>query len=170
VTEASPLGRYAARTPPSADALVTVRLLRVPVRLLEAGREHHDNLMREFRLLALAGDHAGRPGPARLVELTQLLGVRYGNAAARRDGDVDAALERGDDTVDLVYQVPAEVAGPLRELDALMTEADEFCRDEHLLTVQRSPAVRAFTAWYLAQFINQIAGADAVAWDGPLDP
>jgi hypothetical protein len=51
-----------------------------------------------------------------------------------------------------------------------MAEADEYCRTERLLTVERSPRVRAFTAWYLAQFVDQIDGAAPVAWDGPLGP
>lgn len=51
-----------------------------------------------------------------------------------------------------------------------MTEADEFCQTEQLLSMQRSPTVRAFTAWYLAPFVDQIAGRPPVRFDGPLDP
>lgn len=167
MSDASPLGRYAPSGPPDPAALVTVHLLGVPLRLLLAGREHHDNLMREFRLLALTG---ARKGPMKLVELTQELGVRYGSAANRRDDDVDAALERGDVTVDLTYQVPPEAAPPLLELDRLMAQADEFCRSEQLLTVARSPQVAAFSAWYLTQFVDQLQGRPAVRYDGPLEP
>lgn len=161
---ASPLGRYAPDSAPAPDQLVTVHLLGVPLRLLLAGREHHDSLMREFRLLALEGR---TDGPARLVELTQLLGVRYGSAAARRDGDVDAALGRGEDSADLSYEVPREAAAPLQELDRLMSEVDELCRQEQLLTVARTPAVQAFASWYLQQFIGQIEGRPPERYAGP---
>jgi hypothetical protein len=151
--------------------MVTVRLLNVPVRLLLAGREHHDSLMREFRLLALS-QADGAYVPARLAELTQVLGVRYAAARDRPDADVDAALERGDDTVDLSYELPADPAltAGLVELDRLMTAADEFCRDRQLLAPERSPAMVEFARWYLDEFISQLAGGAPSRWDGPLHP
>jgi hypothetical protein len=167
--EPSPLGRYAQEV--HARDTVTVQLLNVPVRILAAGREHHDSLMREFRLLAL-GEIEGAHVPARLAELTHTLGVRYASAANRPDAAVDAALDRGDDTVDLTYELPADPAltAGLLELDRLMTAADEFCRDQQLLAVERSPAMIEFTRFYLDGFVSQLAGGDPVRWDGPLDP
>lgn len=100
----SPLGRYAS---PSDDAGTTVRvqLLGVPLRVMSAAREHHDGLMREFRLLALSGALPAATAPARLVELVDLLGMRYGATTDRPDRAVDAALDRGDDTIDLSYEI-----------------------------------------------------------------
>jgi anti-sigma regulatory factor (Ser/Thr protein kinase) len=164
----SPLGRYG----PTGDTgdLVTVELLRVPVRVLAASREHHDSLMREFRLLALAGGPSGHDVPTRLVELTQALGMRFAAAGSRPDEDFDRALERGLDQVDLVYRVPPAAAESARELDALMGEADEFCRSAQLITLARTPVMVRFGQWYLRQFLDQIAGRPATPWDGPLDP
>jgi hypothetical protein len=164
----SPLGRYAPAE--QTDVLVTVRLLGVPVRVLAASREHHDDLMREFRLLALAAPSGERHVPARLVELTQALGVRYAAAGSRPDEDFDRAVQQGLDTVDLVYRVPPGVADGARELEAMMTEADEFCRSAQLITLARTPVVVRFARWYLGQFSDQIVGRPATAWDGPLDP
>lgn len=50
--------------PPSGEAeLVEVRLQRLPLGVLAASREHHDDLLREFRLMALAsGSRRARPG------------------------------------------------------------------------------------------------------------
>jgi len=169
VSTPSPLGRYAPASAGRAP-LVQVRLLGVPVRVLAAAREHHDNVLREFRLLALSGSAAGTAAPARLVELTQVLGVQYAGARARPDAAVDAALDRGDDTVDLVYEVPAEAADAARVLDALMAEADELCRAEALLTVHRSQAITDFASWYLREFVEQCSGGAATPWSGPVDP
>src|SRR4051794_15032395 len=151
------------------DELHEVRLLDVPVRVLIATREHHDELMREFALLALA-TRSGDDVPTRLVELTQVLGVRYAGAAARPDEAVDEAQARGADTVDLIYSVPAHVIGAADIIDQLMNEADEFCRSEQLLTLARTDTMVEFANWYLDEFRRQVGGAEPRPWAGPLDP
>jgi hypothetical protein len=168
VTTASPLGRYDSGTDDT--GLREVQLLGLPVRVMLASRERHDELMREFALLALAGPGRRADVPGRLLELTQILGVQYGGAASRPDEVVDAAAARGDDTVDLAYVVPAHVLEAADLLDRLMSEADEFCRNEDLLTLARSEVMVAFSDWYLDQFRRQIAGEPPLPWDGPLDP
>jgi hypothetical protein len=169
VTQVSPLGRYDDDAPGN-EELHEVHLLGLPVRVLIASRERHDELMREFALLALGGP-TGRPDiPARLLELIEVLGVRYGHATARPDELVDAAAARGDDTIDLSYTVPAHVVDAADKLDALMREADEFCDGEQLLTLPRSRVMVMFADWYLDEFRRQVAGQPPRAWDGPLDP
>jgi hypothetical protein len=168
VTSASPLGRY--DDDDGREDLHDVHLLHLPVRVLVASRERHDELMREFALLALGGP-SGRPEiPIRLLELIDILGVRYGNAAARPDELVDEAIARGDDTIDLSYTVPAHVLEAADRLDALMAEADAFCRAEQLLTLARSEVMVRFATWYLDEFRRQVAGKPPQPWDGPLDP
>ena len=162
----SPLGRYA--LPGDGGDLVEVRLLGTPLELLVRAREHHDDLMREFRVLALAGRAGDREAPVRLIELTEILGRRYGVAGSRRDQEVDEALSRGEATMDLVYEVPPAVSEAALAMDALMTEADAFCADAQLLTLERDPLLKRFAAWYLDQFVVQCAGGPAVAWAGPL--
>jgi hypothetical protein len=168
VSDPSPLGRY--DDAGMDDELFDVALLNMPVRLMVAGREHHDELMREFALLALSGRSDKPDVPVRLVELTETLGIRYGSAAGRPDELVDAALTRGQDSLDLRYRVPAHAAEAAQTLDRLMTEADEFCISELLLTVQRSPAVIAFSRWYCEEFRRQVAGEPPRPWDGPIEP
>lgn len=163
----SPLGRYDDDT--RDDALHEVQLLRVPVRVMVAGREHHDGLMREFALLALAEDSHRSQLPARLVELTEILGVKYGKAAARPSEEIESALAEGRDTVDLTYQVPAHVVEAAETLDALMTEADAFCESEQLLTLKRTAVVAEFGEWYLEEFRRQISGLPPTPWSGQLD-
>jgi len=164
---ASPLGRYD-ESPPG-DAVYTVHLIGVPVRILEAGRRHHEELMHEFSLLAVA-ETLTDDVPQRMLELIDTLGRRYAETSDVSNAQVDAAVANGDDTVDLTYQVAAHVVDAADRLAGLMDEADEFCRREQMLTVQRSDIVKEFTVWYLGEFRRQIAGEPPQPWTGPLDP
>jgi hypothetical protein len=162
----SPLGRYDVD---AHDGLHEVHLLNVPLRLLAASREHHDEVMREFAMLALDENLDSQHTPTRFVELIDILGRRYGTASARPDAEVDAALERGETTIDLVYHVPQHVTEAARQLDALMTEADEFCRNQHMLALARPQPLIDFARWYLDEFARQINGEQPRPWDGPLE-
>lgn len=163
----SPLGRYAGD--PGRQQLDPVHLLGLPVQLVLDSRDRHDSLLREFALLALA-PRGDRPQPPRLVELTELLGVQYGAAQRRPDEVVDDALRAGLTAIDVTYQVPATIVDAAAELEALMADADEFCREERLLTLPRSPLQVRFARWYLEEFRRQLGGEPPQRWDGPLDP
>jgi hypothetical protein len=163
----SPLGRYDVD---AHDGLYEVHLLNVPLRILAASREQHDEVMREFAMVALDENFDSSHTPTRFIELIDILGRRYGAASARPDAEVDAALDRGDATIDLVYHVPEHVAEAAQQLDALMTEADEFCRQQHMLTLARTQLHIDFARWYLDEFTRQINGESPRPWDGPLEP
>jgi hypothetical protein len=165
--KASPLGRF---DPDVSDGLHEVRLSNLPLRLLAASREHHDEVMREFAMMALDENDATDHAPARLIELVDILGRRYGAAAARPDAEIDEALERGDATVDVVYHVPDHVADAAGQLESLMAEVDEFCRRRQMLALARPEPYVRFAEWYLDEFRRQIAGEPPQAWDGPLEP
>lgn len=162
----SPLGRY--DDSPSDDPLHEVRLVGVPVRVLVAGRQHHDELMHEFSVLAVAEDSRADV-PQRMLDLIETLGTRYASSAERPDAEVDAAQARGDDTVDLAYQVSAHVVEAADRLATLMAEADDFCRREQMLTLERTEVMRTFAEWYLDEFRRQVNGEPPRPWDGPLD-
>lgn len=162
----SPLGRY---DDSSGDGtLHEVQLLNTPVRLLAAGRQHHDELMHEFAMLAVSLEDRDAV-PVRMLEMIDMLGTRYGRAADRPDALVDAAIARGDDVIDLTYQVPTHVVDAADALERMMNEADEFCRNEQMLTLGRSEVQKRFAKWYLEEFRRQIAGEAPRPWDGPLD-
>jgi len=163
---ASPLGRYDVEAD---TGLFEVRLLNVPLRLLAASREHHDEVMREFAMLALDEGLGSHHVPARMLELIDILGRRYGAASERPDAEVDAALARGDISIDLVYHVPDHVTDAAAQLEALMAEADEFCRQQQLLALARPTLQVDFARWYLDEFRRQIAGEPPHPWDGPLE-
>lgn len=162
----------------AAEPLVTVRLLQLPVALHARTQQHGDELLREFRLLAESvavdradgGDPTGASAhdvhlPRRLVELTERLTSRYGHFATEADARLEAAVATGQSTIDLEYRVPPEVGGAARELSALLEEADEFCREgRYLLTLSTPPDLSRYRRWYLAQFVEQAAGADPQPW------
>lgn len=167
MTRTSPLGRYDDAAP---DTLHEVQLIGLPVRIMVASREHHDELLREFSLLALSGPSQRSDVPVRLVELTQILGVRYASSSARPEEEFERAIDAGTATLDLTYTVPAHVVEAADTLSALMAEADEFCRTEQLLTLERTPVLRDFAQWYLDEFRRQVAGEPPRPWTGPLEP
>ena len=164
----SPMGRYAGGSS-STDRVVTVHLLGTPLRLLAAGREWHDSVLAEFRSRALSPQPTGVAVPPRLAELTEVLGVRYAQAAARPDAEVDAALDAGELRRDLVYRVPVGAAEAARTLDELLVEADRLCAAGLLLTPPRPPVLVRFAGWYVEQFRRQCSGEPPQPWDGPLE-
>jgi hypothetical protein len=170
------LGRYTHQSDQTEHSdqtdLRTVRLIGLPVALFLRAREHHDELIREFTLMAIhpGGTSANRVAlPPRLRELVDILGRRYGASTSRADMERDAAIERGDTTVDLTYQVPASLGDDLTMLTQLMDDADEFCRMERLLTLPRDANMVAFGHWYNNEFLRQIDGLPPTPWTGPLD-
>jgi hypothetical protein len=165
----SGLGRYAQDAGDAAPT-VPITLRRLPLRLLLASQEHHDGLLRELRLLALAEqDPDGAAADPRLRELVDALGRHYAPARARRDDEVDAAVARGEATIDQVFSVPVTAAGAMQAVAALLADADRFCEANLLMTPARPALLRRFAEWYTGEVVAQTAGAEPRPWDGPLD-
>ena len=162
----APLGRYGSEVTPDAPR-VEVRLLATPLRLWQRAADHHDELLRELSLLALAPRTGTHDLPTRLVELVELLGKRYGAAVGRPDAERDSALARGLDRLDLVYRVPLSLADDAQSLAALMAECEQFCRSGELLTMPQPPDQAAFGQWYLGEFVGQLRGGSPTPWPGP---
>jgi hypothetical protein len=163
------LGRYA---PAVDDEQVTVHLLNFPLQVFGHARQHHDELLREFALLALRPPE-NRPGhavPSQLLTLIDSLGRRFGGVGDRADQIRDDALADGETHIDLSYNVPRSAGPSLTELHELMEQADQFCRDEQLLTVAATPVERQFRDWFIEQFIAQLEGAQPTPWAGQLIP
>jgi hypothetical protein len=170
------LGRYTHESDQTEQSdqtdLQTVRLVGLPIALFLRAREHHDELIREFTLMAIRADGMAADGtvlPPRLRELVDILGRRFGASTSRADMERDAAIERGDATVDLIYHVPASLGDDLKMLTLLMDDADEFCRMGTLLTLPRDANMVAFGHWYNNEFLRQIDGLPPTPWNGPLE-
>jgi hypothetical protein len=159
----SPLGRYATDVP---GAVVTVVLLAAPLKIWQRAAEHHDELMREMALLALAPDPPDLP--QRLTELVQLLGQQYGAAGSRPDDAREELVAAGIDRMDLTYEVPRSLGPDAARMRALLDEAEEYCRTE-LLTLAQPQDEAAFSQWYIEEFVRQTQGEPPRAWPGPWD-
>ena len=143
-----------------------VRLLGFPLALHARSVEHHEELMREFQLLALDASTPGHHVPRRLVDLITELTASYAGIATVADAERDEAVARGDDTVDLTYHVPESVGDACLRLDRMLDEADDFCRaGERLLTLAAPADATAFRRWYLSEFPAQLGGAPPTPWE-----
>ncbi|MDP9436560.1 MAG: hypothetical protein M3P93_15735 [Actinomycetota bacterium] len=154
-------------TSPAQD-LVEVRLVQLPVQVWAAAQEHFDGLLREFALMTAeqgAESLGGLGVPARLLELVGRLQQQYAGTSDVQRAALFAAAEAGRTTLDLTYRVPRSAAGACQHLDAMLDEADEYCRaGQHLLTLAAPPDQVAFRKWYLSEFVAQIRGAEPVPW------
>lgn len=135
-------------------SLRPVHVVGLPLDVRRRASEHGETLRRELAFV----EHAARPdaAPARLQVLSQDLAARYGPLTAAQDAEADAAAAAGQATVDLVYHLPLEVADACDELEALLDELDEFCRDGDLLTLVTSAEGQAFRRWFLAEIRDQL--------------
>jgi len=146
--------------------LVRVSILGMPLDVMQRSSEHSDELLREFALIR--GESAHHV-PSRLLALIEELRGRFGSFSEGPRRAMDAALARGDETIDLHYDVPPTVAAAARQLGDLLDEADEFCRSGDLLTLATTPEGLAFRHWYLDEFERQIDGLPARPWSDHLD-
>ena len=67
-------------------------------------------------------------------------------------------MPRGSESTDLVVHMPRATATTLVRFVELLDLADEFCREERLLSLARSPEQRKFQAWFLTEFVRQANG------------
>ena len=137
-----------------ADA-VTVVVRGVPVEeFLDFGR-HFRELRREVRLLSLA--HQSDYPLAK--DLSDLFGDLERQLRAGTDETpVLLAQAEGRETVDLEVVVSRAASRTIERFISLLDLADEFCRQQRLLSLARSPEQREFQEWYLRELVHQARG------------
>lgn len=152
----------------NADADRQVMLVDVPVATYRAVQQHTDAVLRELVLMAeYETAKAGRErGPLRLLfdrvnaGFSDRLDLTVQAAHA-----VDAAIERGAESVTLTFTIPARYAASAEAWSALVDDLDAFCRDGTMLSVPVSPEVRRFTRWWCSELVGQLRdGAAPVPW------
>ena len=161
-TSPSPMGRYNAGAFGPGSTLYEVHLINVPVRLFLAARQHHDDLMREFAVLALAHQDENTSDPPELRRLVHELGAH--SAAPAERPDVEEAAQAGLSNVDLTFHVTIGIIDMADRFEALMRSADEFCAAGRMLTMPRSPEVLRFAAWWFNELRSQVAGDPPIPW------
>jgi len=146
--------------------LVEIRIVGLPIELYVEASRHHEELRREFLLIAssASGGESSKV-PARLLALIQDLEQRFQAFTAEPQTALSDAVEKQAPSVDLVYRLPAEVGPAAAEFDVLLDEADAYCREgATLLTLATSPEALAFRRWFLQEFVRQAAGDAPQPW------
>lgn len=151
----------------STPELRTVVLRQYPVRLGVAAKQHNDELLREFTIIAAgrADGTAQDELPSRLVAVMDVIRRQYGAGLEERDARLFAALSAGVEEIDVEQRLPAAAAGAAQALGAILAETDDFCRQgRHLLTLETPPDVLQYRHWYLSEVVTQLEGGPATPW------
>ncbi|WP_372736202.1 ATP-binding protein [Nocardioides sp.] len=149
----------ATRTP--AHDRVRVEILGVPLRLYLEFQGHFKELRREVRLLALAHE-ADYPLAKSLSDLFTTLDrhLREGIGVEQ----IEAAIAQNLTVTDLVVQMPRATARTLSRFIELLDLADDFCRQQRLLSLARSDEQRRFQTWFLCEFVRQAGNEEPLRW------
>lgn len=148
------------RREPTEDR-VRVDILGVPLALFTGFQQHFRELRREVRLLALAHEN-DYPLAKSLSDLFTTLDrhLREGIGVEQ----IEAAVAARRTHTDLVVHMPRATARTLSRFIELLDLADDFCRQQRLLSLARSPEQRRFQGWFLCEFVRQAQGEPPVAW------
>jgi len=144
--------------------LVEVRLLALDMADLHQAEAHHDELFREFALIAAGHPRPGHEVPGRLLALINELTERFAGFTSGPLEELAMAAARGDKEIDIVYTVPRGIDEAITRFAELLTAADDYCRQGDLLTLATPPDAVAFRNWYLGEFVAQSRGSDPTPW------
>ncbi|MGC4110446.1 MAG: ATP-binding protein [Nocardioides sp.] len=143
------------------EETVSVRLLSVPVELMQGALAHGAELRRELRLLAVAHQDT--------YPVASDLSAYF--SAVARDfrwqfaGDALVhAIQDGREHADIDVVAPLDAADRFARLMELYDLADAFCRNERLLTLARTPEQVEFQTWLYGEFVRQGSGKEATPW------
>lgn len=147
--------------------LRTVVLRRYPTRLGVRAKQHNDELLREFTIIATgrANGTADDDIPARLITVMDTIRQQYGAGLEERDARLFAAVDAGVEELDIEQQLPQAAVDAAGALSAILDEADAYCRQgRHLLTLATPADIALFRRWYIDEVTAQLRGADATDW------
>jgi len=149
----------------TAQDLIEIKLLGLPLELRQRSTEHHEGLRREFQMLVEQGHVQPDSVPARLVSLAADLERRFESFAAAGRAELDEATRQGRTTADLMLAIPPGIGPAAAQFKKMIAEADEYCaQGEHLLTLAAPPDVAAFIEWVLGELVRQSEGGDPIPW------
>ena len=145
---------------------VSVRLLGIPVGLLQKSSEQYEALFRELRLMKeRANGSPDAPAlPERLSVLVSQIGARFNGLGPGMDDIWQMAVDDNVEFFDWTLELPESAVVACEFYDAMLDEADEFGSAERLLTLPASPASVAVRRWFLSELTGQLHGKAPVAW------
>ena len=135
-----------------------IRVEGVDARLFLESQDHQHDLIKEFKLIQIGERHDLTAASLSLELATLIEGIldRYADVRSVTRRQALAALDRGDDRVDLVVPVRPDMTEALRTWLRLLEEADRFCAEGELLTLAARPELRALRRWYAEAITRQL--------------
>ena len=151
---------------PDESPEVAVRLIGIPVSLLQKSSEEYEALFRELRLMKERSDHSpGAPAlPERLAVLVSEIGTRFNGLGPGMDEMWQGAVDDKLDSFDWTMVLPQSAVVACEFYDAMLDEADEFGLSQRLLTLPASATSVAVRRWFLSELIGQLHGKTPVSW------
>jgi len=143
------------------DDPVSVVIREVPLDLYVAFQRHFRELRREVRLLALAHER-DYPLAKDLSDLFASLERQLREGIGIDQLEAAVAAGESETQVDLVTSRAS--TRTMERFIAMLDLADEFCRQERLLSLARSDEQRRFQQWYLGEFVRQGLGEPPRTW------
>jgi GAF domain-containing protein/anti-sigma regulatory factor (Ser/Thr protein kinase) len=145
---------------------ISVRLIGIPVQLLQKASEEYEALFRELRLMKERADNTpGAPElPERLSVLVSEIGTRFNGLGPGMDEMWQEAVDDRVELFDWALELPQSAVVACEFYDAMLDEADEFGLSARLLTLPASPTSVAVRRWFLNELIGQLHGKTPVAW------
>ena len=142
-----------------------------PLKVWHRQQEYTHDLLREFQLLT-SGGSARQPDaldvPTKLLTVADDFVTKYGAYSTRIAEDREAALRRGEVTMDSSVPLPAETPALVESVRALLVEVDDYCRRGDLLTLAAPSDIAALREWTLSEMLRQFAGEPPTPWSGPI--
>ena len=151
---------------PGGSPDASVRLLGIPVMLLQKSSEEYEALFRELRLMKERADSsADAPHlPERLAVLVSQIGTRFNGLGPGMDEMWQMAVDNRVEYFDWTLDLPQSAVTACEFYDAMLDEADESGLAQQLLTLPASPTSVAVRRWFLSELTGQLHGKAPVAW------
>ncbi len=148
------------------ETMVPIRLLGMPVALLQKASEEYEALFRELRLMKeRSGTAQGAPAlPERLRALVSDIGTRFNHLGPGLDDEWQRAVDNQEEYFDWHLALPQGADGACEFYAAVLDEADEFGLSAQLLTLPASPTSVAVRRWFITELIGQLHGQEPVSW------
>ena len=145
---------------------VSVRLIGIPVTLLQKSSEEYEALFRELRLMKERADSSPiAPAlPERLSVLVTEMGTRFHGLGPGMDEMWQGAVDNQIASFDWTFELPRSAVVACEFYNAMLDEADQFGLSQRLLTLPASPASVAVRRWFLSELIGQLHGKAPVGW------
>jgi hypothetical protein len=143
---------------------VKVRLLALPVALHMRAQQRQDGLVRELTLMTLEGREDDHEVPSQVLRMSRELRERYGPAADPQQQLIEDAARRGQDVIDVDYDVPAAAGDAARAFRALLDELDAHSVAGTFLLPPPDPEITAYRRWFFDQFVVQLGGGQPTRW------